>query len=441
MIYERETMILKKKKLSPALNLSVVQTSKFKTEMLSVCMILPIDAHRSPVSLLSLSVLKRGTEKYPTQGALNLKLDSLYATSLSLRSNRIGGRNVLGFSADMLDRKYTDPSVDVFGETLDVICQMLFHPLCDEKGRFSSRYVESEKTTQCDTIESQINNPRTYAMKRCREIMFEGDAYGVSLLGTVERVKAIDLDELMDAYRTLVGKSRYEVFYVGSRGVDEVEARLKEQLMPSLLHTETPFFAQEKAWSREGNIRRVDEEMPLSQSRLVLGFQTGTVLGDEDFYSVLVLNEIYGPSPISKLFMNVRERLSLCYQCNSLYDAHKGVIFALAGINAADREKAEAEMLRQLDDIKAGKITKAELEAAKRSLLNNYRSVADSPSSIESFYMSRGEWGICISPEESMKKIAKVSLKDVLRVAERVKLDTVYFLEGNGKEETDEDND
>lgn len=432
-------MILKKRKLSPVLGLSAVETDKFKTEMLSVCMILPIDAKRSPVSLLALSVLKRGTQKYPTQGALNRKLDSLYAASLSLRSTRIGARHVLGFSADMLDQKYTDGSVDVFGETLDVICQMLFHPLRNETGGFLDRYVESEKTIQCDTIESQINNPRSYAMKRCREVMFEGDAYGASLLGTAERVRAIDADELAEAYRTLVGKSKYEVFYVGSRNIDEVEVQLKEQLIPSLAHTEAEYLAQEKAWSRVGDVRRVDEEMPLSQSRLVLGFQTGTVLGDEDFYPMLVLNEIYGPSPISKLFMNVRERLSLCYQCNSYYDAHRGVVFAIAGINADDRERAEAEMLRQLEDIKAGRISKAEFKAAKQSLLNNYRSVADSPSSIESFYLSRGEWGIHISPEESMKKIEKVTLKDVHRVAERMMLDTVYFLEGSGKEETDEE--
>lgn len=441
MIYERETMILKEKKLSPALNLRAVQTCKFKTEMLSVCMILPIDADRAPVSLLALSVLKRGTEKYPTQGDLNRKLDALYATSLSLKSKRIGGCHVLGFSADMLDKKYTDPSIDVFGQTLDVISQMLFCPLRDAQGRFTDRYVESEKNTQCDTIEAQINNPRSYAMKRCREVMFEGDAYGVSLLGTVEQIKAIGADELADAYNALVNSSRHEVFYVGSRRIDEVEAILREQLLPYLSHDETASSAPGGAWDRKGEVRRVDEEMSLSQSRLVLGFQTGTLLGDEDFYPVLMLNEIYGPSPISKLFMNVREKMSLCYQCNSYYDAQKGVIFALAGINAADREKAEAEILRQLEDIKSGKITKAEFKAAKRSLFNNYRSVADSPSAIESFYTSRAERGLCLSPEKFMKKIAKVTLKDVIRVAERVKLDTVYFLKGNGKEGTDEDND
>lgn len=430
-------MILKKKKLSSALQLSAVETRQFKTETLSVCMILPIDENQSPASLLALSVLKRGTQKYPTQGDLNKKLDSLYATSLSLRSNRLAGRSLLGFTADMLDRQYTDSSVDVFGETLDVICQMLFHPLRDENGRFLDRYVESERGTQCDAIEAQINNPRTYAMKRCREIMFEGDVYGVDLLGTVEGVRAIDGDKLAQVYRSLVTNTRYEVFYVGSRTLEEVENQLNEHLLPLLAHAKTDAMERGCAWSREGDVRRVDEELPLSQSRLVLGFRTDTLLCDDDFYAVLVLNEIYGASPISKLFMNVRERLSLCYQCGSSYDPHKGVIFASGGIDGAAREKAEAEMLHQLSDIKEGKITKAELEAAKKSLLNNHRAVSDSPSGIEAFYMSRGEWDIHLSPEESMKKIVRISMKDVVRVAQKITLDTVYFLMGNG--ESDEE--
>ena len=428
-------MIFKKKKLSPVLRLSAVQTSQFKTETLSVSMISPIDARRSPASLLALSVLKRGTQKYPTQGALNKKLDLLYATSLSLRSARIGGRSVLGFSADMLSEKYTDPSVDVFGETLDVICQMLFHPLRDDNGNFIGRYVESERTIQCDTIEAQINNPRTYAMKRCGEFMFEGDVYGISLLGTSEQIKSLGDRELAEAYQSLVANSRYEVFYVGARSIDEVESRLREHLLPSITHDQVLSFERNKAWSRGGEVRRIDEEMPLSQSRLVLGFRTGTLICDEDFYSMLVLNEIYGASPVSKLFMNVRERLSLCYQCGSSYDANKGVIFASSGIDSTAREKAEAEILHQLSDIKSGKITRAELKAAKRSLMNHYRSVADSPSNIESFYMGRGEWDLNVSPEEGIKKILRVSVQDVIRVAQKVELDTVYFLRGNGEED------
>ncbi len=428
-------MVYNRKQLAPALGLHCMQTDKFKTEMLSVSMIQPVSEMTSTVMPLVISILTRGTEKYPTQGELNRKLETLYGTTLSLKRKRIGNRNVYGFSAWMLGDKYTDPSINVFSETLDIISQMLFSPLRDENGDFSAHYIDSEKVTQCDAIESVINNPRAFASKRCNEIMFEGDPYGISFLGTTERVRAMENRELSEAYQALVYGSRYEFFYVGAKSCEQIEEMLKEQFLPHLENQRACVISKEMAWSRIGAVKEVNETMPLSQSRLVLGFQTGTLMGDAEFYPMTVCNEIYGFSPISKLFMNVRERLGLCYQCGSTYDSRRGVMFASSGIDAANRDLAQTEMLAQLAAMQKGEITSAEFDAAKKSLQNACRAVHDSPSAIESFYINKGEFNLQASPEEYLNAIENVTLQGVIDAANRIVLDTVYFLEGNGVED------
>ncbi len=435
-------MVYNRKQLAPTIGLHCMRTDKFKTEMLSVSMIQPVSEVTSTVMPLVVSLLTRGTEKYPTQGQLNRKLETLYGTTLSLKRRRLGNRNIYGFSAWMLGDKYIDSSINVFPETLDVISQMLFHPLRDENGNFSARYIDSEKVTQCDAIESVINNPRSFASKRCNEIMFEGDPYGISFLGTPERVCAIENEELNEAYQALVYGSRYEFFYVGAKPFEQVEAMLREQFLPYLSEVSCADISKEMAWERNGAVKEVDETMPLSQSRLVLGFRTGILMGDDDFYPMTVCNEIYGFSPISKLFMNVRERLGLCYQCGSTYDSRKGVMFASSGIDSANRDLAQSEMLAQLAAMQKGEITQAEFEAAKKSLQNACRTVHDSPSAIESFYITGGELGIQITPEEYIAAIESVTLQNVIDAAKKVVLDTVYFLEGTGaQEESDDEND
>ncbi len=425
-------MVYNRKQLVPSVELHCMQTDKFKTEMLSVSMIQSVSEVTSTVMPLVISILTRGTEKYPTQGLLNRKLETLYGTTLSLKRKRIGNRNVYGFSAWMLGDKYTDSSINVFFETLDIISQMLFSPLRDENGNFSAHYVNSEKLTQCDAIESVINNPRAFASKRCNEIMFEGDPYGIGFLGTTDRVRAIDNRELNEAYEALVYGSRYEFFYVGAKSFEQVEEMLKVQFLPYLTRLRSVDISKEMAWDRVGDIKKVNETMPLSQSRLVLGFRTGTLIGDREFYSMTVCNEIYGFSPISKLFMNVREKLGLCYQCSSTYDSRRGVMFASSGINSADREAAQAEMLAQLTAMQRGEITSAEFDAAKKSLQNACRAVHDSPSAIESFYINRSEL-----PEEYLKEIENVTLQSVVDAANKITLDTVYFLEGTEDDEND----
>lgn len=430
-------MYLKRKKLSPSLSLSAVQTDTFKTETLSVSIVTPTDRKQSPASLLALSILKRGTQKYKMQQEINLRLDELYATSISLKTQRLGNANILGFVAEMLCEAYTDGKTDVFGGTLDVIAEMLFHPLQEENGTFLAPYIESEKNNQCDAIEAQINNPRAYAAMRCREIMFAGDPYGVNLLGKTEEIRALNAKELAACYHDLIGSYRYEIFYIGPRSIENVEKYLKEYILPYIKQETYREVVQTVAPDEVSEIRRVTEDMPLAQGKLSLGFRTGVNLQSPDFYAMLVMNEIYGGSPVSKLFMNVRERLSLCYYCSSSYDIVKGALFVSSGISPQNKPMAEREILKQLDEIKCGKVTTAELEAAKHSLCNSYRALADSPALLEGYYFCRGELLVDCTIEECMGRIRDVVLDDVIRVAAGVTLDTVYFLNGNGGENED----
>ena len=435
-------MIPKKKVISPSLILEAVQTDRFKTETLSVSIVTPMSREQTPLNVLALSTLKRGTEKFATQGQINKRLDELYATGIGIRMDRYGDLDLLGFSAEMLDSAYTDGKTDILDGTLDVIVQMLFHPLLDEEGNLLSRYVESEKDNICDAIEAQINNPRSYASKRCREIMFGEDDYGAGMLGTVEQIRSIDAKTLTEAYRRLITEHPIRVFYVGSKTVDEIEYYIRKRI---LSYSSGTVCLKEKPlapFKKEGKIKRITEKIQLKQGKLVLGFQTGTNLIDGDFYPMLVLAEIYGGSPISKLFMNVRERMSLCYYCGATYDIYKGVMFVSSGIDPQNLEVAEKEILHQLEEIANGSIKKDEFDAAIRSILCSYRSISDMPTTLESFYAGRELFGAQCTVSEFMDGICRVTPEDVVRVSQKIKTDTVYFLCGDGsggEEEEDPD--
>lgn len=433
-------MIPKKKVISKALILDAVQTDRFKTETLSVSIATPMSRELTPLYVLALSVLKRGTEKFPSQGLINRRLDELYGTGIGIRLDRYGSTNLLGFSAEMLGEEYTDGETDIFAGALDVILQMLFHPSVDGAGNLLSRYVESEKENICDAIEAQINNPRSYAAKRCREIMFDGDDYGADLLGTVDQIRSVSPEMLSSIYRRLISEHAFRVFYVGSKSADEVEARIKNALLSYVEKNKTIEILGKTSVASAEKVKKINEEMSLSQGKLVLGFRTGINVCDGEFYPMLLMAEIYGGSPVSKLFMNVRERLSLCYYCSANYDIYKGAMFVSCGVDSENREKAEAEILSQLENIRCGKISEAEFDAAMKSLVGSYRAISDLPSTLESFYAGRDLFGIACTVSEFMEELRRVTVEDVIRVAKGVCLDTVYFLYGTEScDEEDED--
>lgn len=430
-------MIPLTKKLSPCLTLKTVCTDKFKTERISVVINDSPDARRMPVTKFVFSVLKCGCKQYPTKRELNKRLDELYSSAVFPIFSRGGGKVSVGFGAEMLGNEYASDDVKIFEGTLELLFKLLFEPVLDEKGNFLEKYVEREREDICDSIRSVINVPRTYAIKRLIEVMYEGDDFAVPSSGTVEIVESISTEELMSTYSDLIENSSYEVFYIGAKTAEEVEECVKKYFerysfgAPKTVKNKVDFSVDTK------KIKRVDEEMKLSQGILTLGYKTGVnITCGREFYAALVLNEIFGGSPVSKLFMNVRERMSLCYYCGSRFDPHKGLIYVSSGIEKSDRKKAEKEIIKQFNEIVRGNVDEAEFSAAKKSIVNVYSETTDSASGIERFYSLRDEYGVSDSIEEAKMKINAVSLEEVIEIAKKTKLDTVYFL--CGKENCDE---
>ena len=427
------------KKLLPSLTLKTVYTDKFKTERISITVEDKPHIRRTPVIRFVFSILKRGCAEYPTKMALNKRLDELYSSSVFPVLSRGGDSCRFGFASEMLGNEYATDDVNIFEETLDLLFKVFFEPLLDENGNFLENYIESERENICDSIRSVINVPRTYAAKRLVEIMYEGDDYSIPSNGTVELVNSISSRELIEAYRDIIENSSYEVFYVGTKSADEV-GKLVKKYFEKYSYGASKEVPKCVGFSIDTKkVKRVQEEMKLSQGILMMGFKTGVnITCDKKFYAMILFNEIFGGSPISKLFMNVRERMGLCYYCNSHYDYHKGFIYVSSGIEKSDRKKAENEIIKQFKKIRNGKISESEFASAKKSIINIYSETTDSASGIERFYSTRAEYGVEDTIEDAKRKISEITLDDVIDVAQNIVLDTVYFLSGKGEADDEE---
>ena len=412
-------------------------TDRFKSENISVYFVLPSKREESVKRSLLLSVLKRGTEKYPTQRDINERLDELYATLVNFKNQKFENIQLLGASADAIYPSYTENGEDIMPDALEVISQMLYHPRLDENtGVFCEEFVKGEKENYKSIILSQINEPRTYAAIRCREEMFSSLGIVDKLDTMCEKIDNVSAGELYDCYKTIINEARLLVFYVGKRSQNEVlslvadafeckngDAVKSSSSIKLLSDLETP--------------NEIVESSMISQSRLIMGFNCGVTWRDEDYYAMLLCNEIFGASPISKMFMNVRERLSLCYECSSIYNSARGTIFATTGIDGESCEKTKNAILAQLEDIKQGRISEKEFEAAKKSIYNVYSALCDSPNAIERFYLGRIINEIDVDVARFLEILDALTVEDVVKAASKLSLHTVYLLKGeiDGEEE------
>ena len=424
-------MLLKKSTLTDSVNLFSVSTDKFKTGILAFTVRIPTSPRFTPYALLLTEMLQRATESYPSKVALSRRLDELYSASVGIRTLAKGKNRIFTVTAEILDDAYSSGDIDITTDVCRLLCDILLRPLLDEDGLFPENAFEQEKRRTAAALRSLINNPRDYAARRLSELMHRGDPDALTLEQTIETVEKCDRETLTEFYRSTLTCRPIDVYYVGTLSDSEISEKVTSVLGSYNATVRDELILLSGAYP-EREVAYKDEKMPISQGRLAIGLSTDVCFGTDDYFSMLLFNEIFGGSPSSKLFMNVREKMSLCYSCSSQYFSDNGGLRAMAGISPENREIAQKAILSELDNIKNGNISDKELISAKKALENSIREIYDSPIDIFDFYFSSACLGIELTIEEYISKISALTKNDAVAAASKVRLDSVYFLSGDG---------
>ena len=412
--------------LLPGITLRCVRDTRFKQGALSIQFIRPMCREEAAMNALFPAVLLRGCRNYPDIRAVIGRLDDLYGASVGNVVRRVGDYQTAGFYCGFIEDRFALAGDRILEPMVDLVRQLLLDPDL-ENGVFRGDFVEGEKKNLIATLDSERNDKRAYSLNQLMRVMCREDSFGVPRLGDREAVAAIEPRTLYDHYRRVLRESRVDLFYVGSWEAETVAAVLKplfEFIDRNYVNLpgQTGFHAvppEEKT-----------EVMEVTQAKLAMGFLTPITLRDEGFVAMQLLNLIFGAGMTSKLFMNIREKLSLCYDIGSSYSGAKGILSVSAGIDGDKVDLVRAQVLEQLRACQEGQITAEELEAAKRAMYSSIRGIHDSPGSIEGYYATAALSGTGLSPEEHLRAVEGTTAEQVAEAARTVTLHTTYILKG-----------
>ena len=401
-----------------------IPSEKFKTSLLSAQLAVPLRRETAAQTALLVTVLRRGTARLPDMTALGRELDMLYGARLGPQLRRMGENQVFGFTASCVDDRFLPPGEDLLEKTADLMGDMFCAPALQD-GRLRADYADSERANLIDEIRSIVNDKRVYAARRLLEEMCAGEPYSVRLMGSAEDMERITPEALDSHYRAVLPQGRLELFYCGSAPLERVAgaftrafARLPRQ---GLLE---PAATTRRSAPPEPRV--VTEEMDVSQGKLGMGFRTQC----PDVPANLMLDAMFGGTSTSKLFLNVRERLSLCYYAGSSYHRLKGLVPVSSGIECENYERAVSEISAQLEALKAGAWEDWELQGARSSLLNSLRSIEDSAGAMEDFILGQTISGLKETVPDLIEAIGSVTGARIQAAAQALALDTIYFLKG-----------
>ena len=411
-------------KLAEGVYLTCLPARKFKTSLLSAQFVTPLRRETASAYALLPAVLRRGTVSCPDMGSLSARLDRLYGARIEYTVRKKGENQCVGFVASLIDDSFAPGGEKLLEPVADLLGELICDPVT-ERGRFVPAYFESEKTNLLDAIRSIINDKREYADSRLLQTMCADEPYGVPRLGDEAGAERIQPKRLYALYQELIATARLEIFYSGSAPRERVEHAMLSALS-ALPRDQVRDIALFQPHPPRQEVLRVEEALDVTQGKLGMGFACGS----DDYAAMMLGNTLFGGSSNSKLFLNVREKLSLCYYASSLYHRQKRVITVSSGIEFADFQRAYDEILAQLEAVKNGDLEDWELEGARSTLLNAYASMDDSQGKLENFYLGQAATGQSETPEELAEQVCQVTEERVRAAMETVRLDTVYFLRG-----------
>ena len=412
--------------LLPGVNLRVFPDDRFKQNCLSVQFVRPMTQGEAAYNALLPAVLLRGCQSAPDMRDIILRLDDLYGASMGALVRRIGDYQTTGMSCSFVSDRFALDGDKILVPMVAFLGDILLDPVL-ENGAFRPDYVEGEKKNLIATIQAQKNDKRTYCSTQMLRKMCACDSYGIPRLGDADAVAAITPEGLFAHYRKVLAESRVDICYVGQDMGEELETAIRN-LFRGVKRSYVNPPAQTHFCSAGGGEHT--EHMDIAQCKLAVGYSTEIDLRTGNFAAMQVCKTLFGGGMTSKLFMHVREKLSLCYDIGSSFYGSKGIVNVSAGIDPDKLDLVRQQIAAQLEAICSGDITDGELAAAKQSLISGLRGTHDSPGSIESYYSSAALSGMTMDPAQYIAAIEQVDKAAVSAAARTLKPDTVYILRG-----------
>ena len=412
--------------LFPGITLRCYPDQRFKHGCLSVQLVRPMCREEAALNALLPAVLLRGCNSCPDLRDITLRLDDLYGAAVGTQVRRVGDYQTTGFYASFIEDRYAMEGDAVLAPMVSFLKELLLDPV-KEDGAFRADFVEGEKKNLISTIEAQLNDKRAYAMEQMMRRMCREDTFGLSRLGEKEDVAAITPKALFDHYQNILRTSRIDVFYVGSAPANQV-AELIREMLGGIERNYVNLPEQTGFHNCPGG--SYEEQMDVAQGKLCMGFTSPVTIRDEGYVAMQLLNLVFGGGMTSKLFMHIRETLSLCYAIGSGYHGSKGIISVSAGIDSSRSKQVQGEVLAQLEACCRGDITQEELTAAKQAMRAGILSTPDAPATIEGYYATAALSGMQLTMEEYLAAVEQVTVQQVAEAARQLELHTVYFLKG-----------
>lgn len=418
-----------RKKLNGNIGYTTIIDPKFKTQKVHICFLTELNQNTVSENALAIGIIGSSNSKYKNISEITAKLNSLYGANINISVSKWGNIQRLSVEVSNICSKYALEGENISNDVAAILIDCILSPnICVNpdtgKTEFAAEPFDFRKKDLIDTIEAEINNKRGYAVMQANKSIFKDECCAISSYGTKETARNATPSSAYAAYKNLLSNAQIEIYFVGAEKNEEIEKMISDAFAGVNRSSDMVSFYSPSPIKNQ--VCRTEEKLDVNQCKMVMAFKCTST----DHRAIKLMNTIFGATPISKLFVNVREKQSLCYYCASRYNRFKNTIIVDCGIEEKNIEKTENEILNQLNEIKNGNITEDEIKNSVLSIKNSLKGIGDTTTSYIEWYFSCFAVNEVNEPDNEADEIAAISRERIIEAARSFELDTVYVMRG-----------
>lgn len=411
-------------------NLHMIKTKRFKTVNMQI--ILSDEVKKEDITKRNFlsDILTYSSKKYKTKRDISIESQNLYAASIYSTSYRLGNYYNTDINLYFLNEKYSEENMTE--KSLDFLSEIIFNPNV-ENNKFDSASFNVIKNNMRIQIESVKEDTRKYSMIRMLENMNKDAPYSYHGFGYLEDLDKITEENLYEYYKELLRKCSIDIFVIGDIDFTKMEKLIKEKFKFNVFKKKknSPILYHNSIRTRPKTIIEKDS---INQSKLAIGCKMKDLTDFEKNYVLTLYNIILGGGSESLLFQNVREKNSLCYYVSSASNKVDNLLIISSGISKENFKKVLSLIKKEMKNIGNGNFPDEMIEKAKIRYNSIIDEIYDYPNQIISAYYASEVLKVDF-PEVRKKKIMEVTKEDIVSLSKKIKMDTIYLLEGNGVDE------
>lgn len=418
-----------KKRLKNNVDLKIIPTTKFKTLVLNIGFKGPYKQKDITGLYLLSKIMADSSKKYPKAELLARQQDYLYGTAIQVSSQLVGELSLFSLTISILDPKLISSKFKLLEKAIDLIVELIYRPNI-VNGLFDQQLFETTKSNHMYRLKSLDNDKESVAAIRMKELVDENHPYQQLSLGNLKDLSAITNQDLIKLYKELLDRE-IEIYVLGDvlakNIVTTIEKKFKAKAVNKKIKTIIPL--------KQTKVKKVIETRKFNQSHLSYLLTVNTLVGDKDYYPMIMFNAIFGRTPLSKLFRVVREKNSLCYSISSSYQVNYGFINVGAGIDAKNYKKADSLIRQQLTLMKQGSFTQEDINMNRNMLVTMIEHTYDQPVGLVNQLVTSDLIKADTIKQDYIDNLNKVTKAQIIKAAKKVEVKIEYLLKQGDKNE------